>query len=487
MSQWAEIHHLHRVEGVPKKELARRFQLDVKTVRRALQRATPPKRQTPRKPSRMDPFRPKIEALLRGEPALTNKRIGVLLLADGCTVRARRRHGYIAEVRRQMFPKEVFVHRTHAPGKTMEGDFGQSVAKVAGKVTKVFYFVAALPACNAYAAKAFPLERLECLMDGINSAFTAFRGLTERLVLDNTSLAVRRVMRGTDREETDAFHAFRGSFPIGADFCAPAKGWEKGSVEGGVEFVRQNCFQPMPDVQSFDELNELIGRDLEADMERRCLPDGRTVLEALTAEREHLRPLPAVLPEPCRTITRVVDKFAQIVVDHVRYQAPLGCAYQPVVVKLFADRVQIIAGDKVATDSPRSFQRGALVLDPHHVLDLLVKKSRAVPEATALQLWPLPPVFDELHRALCQATRKGHQEYVMVLQLIRDHGEDRVADAAQEALRSGSPRLATVRLCLQRQARAVVAPTPIADPRLADIHVAEPRLAAYDQIAEASR
>ena len=36
MSQWAEVRHLHLVEGVPKKEIARRLQLDVKTVRRAV-------------------------------------------------------------------------------------------------------------------------------------------------------------------------------------------------------------------------------------------------------------------------------------------------------------------------------------------------------------------------------------------------------------------------------------------------------------------
>ena len=34
MSQCTEIRHLHPVEGVPKKENARRLQLDVKTVRR---------------------------------------------------------------------------------------------------------------------------------------------------------------------------------------------------------------------------------------------------------------------------------------------------------------------------------------------------------------------------------------------------------------------------------------------------------------------
>ena len=40
MSQWVEVRHLHLVEGVPKKEIARRLKLDVKTVRRAIGRPT---------------------------------------------------------------------------------------------------------------------------------------------------------------------------------------------------------------------------------------------------------------------------------------------------------------------------------------------------------------------------------------------------------------------------------------------------------------
>ena len=35
MSQWAEIRNLHLVEGVAKKQIAQRLQLDIKTVRRA--------------------------------------------------------------------------------------------------------------------------------------------------------------------------------------------------------------------------------------------------------------------------------------------------------------------------------------------------------------------------------------------------------------------------------------------------------------------
>ena len=42
MSQWAEIRHQHLVEGVAKKQIARRLQLDIKTVRRAVEQPTPP-------------------------------------------------------------------------------------------------------------------------------------------------------------------------------------------------------------------------------------------------------------------------------------------------------------------------------------------------------------------------------------------------------------------------------------------------------------
>ena len=51
----AEIRHLHLAEGVPKKETARRLQLDVKTVRRAVGRPTPPARVSPPRPRSLDP------------------------------------------------------------------------------------------------------------------------------------------------------------------------------------------------------------------------------------------------------------------------------------------------------------------------------------------------------------------------------------------------------------------------------------------------
>ena len=43
-------------------------------------------------------------------------------------------------------------------------------------------------------------------------------------------MSVKEILAGRDRVQTEAFEAFRGAYPFWADFCAPAKGWEKGSV-----------------------------------------------------------------------------------------------------------------------------------------------------------------------------------------------------------------------------------------------------------------
>ena len=74
----------------------------------------------------------------------------------------------------------------------------------------------------------YPVERLECLLDGIAEAFAFFGGVAQRCVLDNTSLVVKKVLRGRDREVTEAFAGFRGQYPFHAEFCKPAKGNEKG-------------------------------------------------------------------------------------------------------------------------------------------------------------------------------------------------------------------------------------------------------------------
>jgi len=259
MTQWAEIRQLHLVYGMAKKEIARRFGLNVKTVRRAvLANRWPRKRPGLGGGECLEPLRAEVEALLRPEPRISAKRIGRVLESKLRGVSSTTVRSFVARIRRHVSPPECFVHRTHKPGATMEVDFGEGWASIDGQLKRVKFLVATLPASRVHFTKAYPIEHAECLLDGIQSTFEYFGGVPTRVVLDNTSLAVKKVLAGPDRIETQMFHAFRGAFPFHAGLCAPAKGNEKGSVEGGVKYVRDNSFMLRPEVKDFEELNQLI-------------------------------------------------------------------------------------------------------------------------------------------------------------------------------------------------------------------------------------
>ena len=485
MSQWAEIRHMFLVDGLPKKEIARRLGVDVKTVRRAINHSEAPvKRKSPPRSRLLDPHRSRIESWLKAEPKLTAKRIADLLEPSTGPLCVRTVRKYVARIRKDLFPKEAFVHRTQGPGETMEADFGETWARIGGRLRKVHFLVAVLPYSRAIFAKAYPVERLECLLDGLKEAFAFFGGLPRRVVLDNTSLAVKQVLRGREREETDAFHAFRGSYPFAADFCAPAKGNEKGAVEGGVKYIRNNYFRPMVEAKSYEALNARLRAGLEEERRYRRV-GGRTVQAALEEERRTLRPLPLHPPETCRRLSRVADKFGHVRVDYCVYSVPIRYAYQPVWVKLFHDHVEISVQDREVARFERAFQEGTRVLNPLHVLPLLERKHRAVPESTALRQWDMPDCFRRLRVALRGQTRKPDQEWIRVLRLLENHPEAQVVAAVEEALRRGSPRLETVRFLLRRRPEEP-AVRPLEGPAhgAPSLEVRPPDLGAYDRLSE---
>lgn len=485
MSQWAEIRHMHLVDGVSKKEIARRLALDVKTVRKAIGRPDPPtERRTPKRARLLDPCRDQMVELLRSEPRISAKRIGRLLGEQSGGVRERALRAYVRDLKREMFAAEAFVHRTHAPGETLEGDFFENWVRIGGRVCKARVFVDTLPASNVYFAKAYPLERLECLLDGLNASFRYFGGLPRRAVLDNTSLAVKKILPGPEREETKAFHGWRGCIPLQVDFCAPAKGNEKGSVERGNEYVRGLFFRPLAEADTWDDLNAKLQAELERDLDQRKLPDGRTARQALDAEREHLRPLPAHLPESCRIVPCVADKYAIVTVDRSRYSVPSERARSALLAKIFWDRIEIVDGERRVASHARSYVEGAHVLDAMHVLRLLERKQRAIPESTAVQQMKLAPVFSELRLALRGKVRKPDREWVRVLLLLEEHSMEALESAVHQALERKSPSLETIRMLLRRHGieTLVVAPAHVADARIAAIDVAPADLAGYDQL-----
>jgi len=157
--------------------------------------------------------------------------------------------------------------------------------------------------------------------------------------------------------------------------------------------------------------------------------------------------------------------------------------------KLYHDRIEVVDGERVVACHARSFVRGDLVLDARHILRVLERKHRAVPESTAVQQWTLPPVFARLIEELRGRVRHANREWIQVLRLTEDHGLDDIEAAVHLALEKGSPRYATIKTLLRvvLDEPRVCEPAAVEREDLAALDVPAPDLTRYDDLGEVAR
>jgi hypothetical protein len=205
-------------------------------------------------------------------------------------------------------------------------------------------------------------------------------GVPGRIRYDNLPAAVRRILEGRGREETDRFVALRSHFRFESFFCEPGVrgAHEKGGVEGEVGRFRRRHLVPVPRVASLDELDELLAEADRRD-ERRHV-DGRreTVGQAFEQERPHLRPLPAEPFDPTLLLRHRVDAKARVSIRQRWYSVPAGLAGRRVEVRLGARRLRVLHEGRTVAVHARHPRKGSQTLLLDHYLEVLARKPGAM-------------------------------------------------------------------------------------------------------------
>src|SRR3979411_2181049 len=86
----------------------------------------------------------------------------------------------------------------------------------------------------------------QAFLEGHELAFAYYSGVFRKVRYDNLTSAVKKILRGHQREQTGRFIAFRSHWRFQSEFCTPGKGHEKGGVEGEVGYFRRNHWVPVP-------------------------------------------------------------------------------------------------------------------------------------------------------------------------------------------------------------------------------------------------
>src|SRR6266849_4887178 len=261
---YGQVRRAVYVEGVSRREAARRFGIDPRTVAKMLAFSVPPGYRRSRPPARptLDPFR------------------GITIVKD-----------YVHQRRQRL--REMFVPLRHDRGHA-QFDFGEALGVIAGEERKIHFFAMDLPHSDGCVVQAYPAESTEAFCEGHRVSFEFFGGVPRSILYDNTKLAVARILGDGKRQRTRIFSELQSHYLFADRFGRPGKGNDKGKVEGLVGYARRNFMVPIPQALDFAELNARLVECCRRRWGDRLRGHDETIGERLVRDRGALLPLPPV-------------------------------------------------------------------------------------------------------------------------------------------------------------------------------------------------
>jgi transposase len=441
---YGQVRQAVRIEGLSRREAARRFGIDPRTVAKMLMFSVPPGYRRSRPPARpkLDPFVGLIDQMLeedKGRPAKqrhTSKRIFERLRAE---------HGYAGGLtivkdyvlRQRQRQREMFVPLRHDPGHA-QADFGEAVAVIGGVERKIHFFAMDLAHSDAGFVQAYPAETTEAFCAGHVAAFDFFGGVPQSILYDNTRIAVARILGDGRRQRTRVFSELQSHYLFADRFGRPGKGNDKGKVEGLVGFIRRNYLVPVPHAASFDALNEDLQTACRRRLDDRLRGHGETIGERMARDLAAFHDRPPTPYDACEKQAGRVSSLSLVRYRGTDYSVPTAWGHREVVVRGYVHEVVISCGAEIIARHVRSYEREDFVFDPLHYLALLERKIGALDQAAPLAGWELPEAFATLRRLLeARMGKQGKREFVQVLRLMEVFRVDDVAAGVRDAIDRG--------------------------------------------------
>ena len=320
-----------------------------------------------------------------------------------------------------------------------DADFGEAMAIIGGVERKIHYFAFDLPHSDAIFVVAYPAETTEAFCDGHVQALAFFEGVPQSILYDNSKIAVARILGDGKRQRTRVFAELQSHYLFQDRFGRPAKGNDKGKVEGLVGFARRNFMVPIPVFATFEALNAHLADCCRKRMGERLRGHTETIGERLERDLAAMRrPLPPPY-DACEKIGTRVSSLSLVRYRRNDYSVPTIYGHREVLVRGHVHEVVIACGAEVIARHPRSYEREDFVFEPLHYLALLEQKTNSLDQAAPLADWKLPDEFATMRRLLeARVSKKGKREFVQVLRLMEVFKINDVAACVRDAIARGA-------------------------------------------------
>ncbi len=479
---FSRIKEYHHGQGLTASQIAKKLDLDPRTVADWLDQPHFRPRQAAHKPSKLDPFKPTILRLLEHHP-YTCTQLFNRLKEDGYLGGFSILKEYVRTVRPKRAP--AFLTLNFAPGECAQVDWGEYGAVTIGSTRRrLSFFLMVLCHSRMMYLEFTPSQTMEHFLACHRNAFDFFGGVPARIMVDNLKSAVLSHDHGQEPILNSKYSDFANYHGFTVSPCNVGKGNEKGRVENGVGYVKKNLLNGL-EISAFDHINPAARIWLDTIANVRIHGETRTKpIDLFLQERPLLKPLPST-PYDVATIRPVVasSRF-RVSFETNRYSVPAEFASARLLLKAYPDRVCILYQDRLIARHIRSFDRHQDFEDPDHPRELLEQRKNARQQKLFLRFLSLSPRAQEYHQELSKRRLNPQQHVTRIVALAESHGAEQVGQAMADAFQFQAFSAEYIANILEQRARPLPQGGALHLTRrqdLLELEVPPPNLSLYDQ------
>lgn len=360
MEDWAEIRRLHRAEGVPIKEIARRLGVARNTVRAALRSDQPPKYERDSAGCVVDAYESAIRALLVEYPTMPAtviaERIKWPYTMNPLRVRVQR-------IRPEYVGVDPVDRVNYEPGEIAQCDlwFPETKIPVAPGVERILpVLVMTLTYSRFVSAVMIPSRLCGDLLSGMWALISAVGRVPKTLVWDRES-----AIGGTGRV-TAPVAAFAGTLATRVKLAPPRDPEFKGMVERANGYL-ETSFLPGRVFVSPEDFNQQLAEWLPCANERTVRSIQARPVDRLERDYLAMVPLPPVEP-PIGLNNRIrLARDYYVRVDACDYSVDPRVIGRFVDVTASLTEVAVFCDGQIVARHRRSWAKQEVVTDPEHV------------------------------------------------------------------------------------------------------------------------
>jgi transposase len=476
-----EIHRLKHL-GLKNTKIAQDLGINRDTVSLYLRK--PERRPAVRKrSSKLDPFKPFIDGILKEHPGVPGAVIFLRLRERGYTGGITILTDYLRSKKREPSSHKAFIRFESDPGRQMQIDWGHFGVLEYGNAKRRLSAFVIIESYSRMLYVEFTHSQKQALLHRcLLNAFAFFGGTPQELLVDNMISAVIE-RHGPLIRFNDAFLDFLRPLRINPVACNVRSPQEKGKVERSIGYLRQS-FWPLREIHTLADANAQVRRWLDEVANVR-VHGGTGDKPAERFKGVRLRPLPEHLPECFETLSVFVHKDFAVRFDGNDYTVPPWTVGKSLLLKADNDAIRIFHKDKAVAAHPRCWEYKKRIEAPAHAEQVRRLQKRLWRDRDIALFASMGDEASSYLEALAEASQPIKKNISRLLELRDEYGVESLLYAIRKALHFkayGADYIENI-LYQEMTPRRVHPPVKLGNEELNRIRLSMPSLAEYDAYA----